>query len=332
LFEKAPYAIILVDGETGELLEFNDTVHKELGYTREEFKKMRIHDFEVFESEDEVRKHINKIMEQGYDIFETKHRRKDGEIRDMLVNCHAIALGKRNISLSILIDITEQKNAENKIKSSLREKDVLLKEIHHRVKNNMQVISSLLNLQARQISDKKYVELFNESRNRIASMALVHEKLYNSKDIANVDFKDYIHSLANGLFTFYGISSKKVLLNMSIEDISLSIDTAIPCGLIINELVSNSLKYAFPEEKKGELKIVLNKAGADDNDSVYNLIISDNGAGIPKGIDIRKTKTLGLQLVTNLVEHQLQGSLQLDRSGGTTFSIRFSELKYKSRV
>ncbi len=235
-------------------------------------------------------------------------------------------------SVHITEDITDRKLAEEMIMASLMEKEVLLKEIHHRVKNNMQVISSLLSLQARQIIDKKDIELFNESRNRIASMALVHEKLYNSKDLANIDFKDYISSLVNGLFTFYGASAKKVILKMSVEDISLSIDTAIPCGLIINELVSNSLKYAFPEEKKGELKIVLDKAGTDDNDTSYSVIISDNGIGIPEGIDIRKTKTLGLQLVTNLVEHQLQGSLQLERSGGTSFTILFRELRYNSRI
>jgi len=240
--------------------------------------------------------------------------------------------GKIIAGVEVVRDITERKSAEERILTSLREKEVLLKEIHHRVKNNMQVISSLLNLQARQISDRQYVELFNESRNRIASMALVHEKLYNSKDLANVDFKDYIHSLVNGLFTFYGVSTAKVSLVMLIENISLSIDTAIPCGLVINELVSNSLKYAFPHQKSGELKIVLDKAADDKDDSTFNLIISDNGIGIAGDIDIRETKSLGLQLVTNLVEHQLQGSLQFDRSGGTLFNIHFRELKYKNRI
>ncbi|RJR19241.1 MAG: HAMP domain-containing protein [Nitrospiraceae bacterium] len=235
-------------------------------------------------------------------------------------------------SVHIAEDITERKHTEEKIIASLKEKEVLLKEVHHRVKNNMQVISSLLNLQARQISDKQYADLFNESRNRIASMSLVHEKLYNSRDLAHVDFKDYVHTLVNGLSASYGAASSRVFLTMLIENITLSIDTAIPCGLIINELVSNSLKYAFPEDKKGELKIVLEKADSDEDRHYYNLIISDNGIGIPEDIDIRKTKSLGLQLVSNLVEHQLQGNITLDRSGGTLFHITFRELKYKNRI
>ncbi|MBI4682149.1 MAG: HAMP domain-containing protein [Nitrospirae bacterium] len=233
---------------------------------------------------------------------------------------------------SLKNQITEREKAERALSESLREKEVLLKEIHHRVKNNMQVISSLLNLQARQISDKQYIELFNESRNRIASMALVHEKLYNSKDLTNIDFKDYINCLANELFSFYGISPKKILLKISSENIRLPIDTAIPCGLIINELVSNSLKYAFPEGKNGEINIILDKTSADDNDNFYNLTVSDNGIGIPGDLDIRRLKSLGLQLVITLVEHQLKGGMQLDRSKGTLFDIHFKELKYKSRI
>lgn len=292
--------------------------------------------YKAYENRDDVCEGCPVARAFRSGIVHTKQRSVSG---DLGINYYDITAspiedsnGKIIAGVEVVRDITGRKIAEEKIMTSLREKEVLLKEIHHRVKNNMQVISSLLNLQARQIRDKKYIELFNESRNRIASMALVHEKLYNSKDLANVDFKDYIHSLVNGLFTFYGISANKVLLKMSIENISLSIDTAIPCGLIINELVSNSLKYAFPEEKKGELQIVLDKAGTDDNNIVYGLIISDNGIGIHDGIDIRKTKSLGLQLVTNLAEHQLQGDIQLHRSGGTSFCIRFRELRYKSRM
>ncbi|MBI5664815.1 MAG: HAMP domain-containing protein [Nitrospirae bacterium] len=228
--------------------------------------------------------------------------------------------------------IAQREKAEWSLSESLREKEVLLKEIHHRVKNNMQVISSLLNLQSAQITDKRYARLFSESRNRITAMALVHEKLHNSKDLANVDVKDYINSLANSLFSSYDIGPKNILLKMSVENVSLSIDTAMPCGLIINELVSNSLKYAFPGGRTGEINITFNKNRAGNNDIAYELIVSDNGVGMPGGLDIRKSSSLGLQLVINLAEHQLQGSVQLDRSRGTVFNIHFNELKYKSRL
>jgi two-component sensor histidine kinase len=220
-------------------------------------------------------------------------------------------------------DITERKHAEEQIKASLREKEVLLREIHHRVKNNMQIISSLLNLQAGYIEDKRYLEMFKESQNRIYTMSLVHEKLYRSKDFTKINFKDYIHNLANGVFQSYSSRSGNILLKLNIENVELGIDSAIPCGLIINELVTNSLKYAFPDEKKGEIKIVL----VNINGNEYELTVSDNGIGIPEDLDFRKTETLGLHLVSSLAEYQLSGKIKLDRSRGTEFSIRFGDGK-----
>lgn len=215
--------------------------------------------------------------------------------------------------------ITKRKHAEEQIKASLKEKEVLLREIHHRVKNNMQIISSLLKLQAGYIEDKKYLEMFKESQNRILTMSLVHEKLYRSKDFTKINFKEYIHNLANGVFQSYSGRSSNILLNLNIENVELGIDSAIPCGLIINELVTNSLKHAFPGEKKGEIKIVLGKIDGNE----YELTVSDNGIGIPEDIDFRKTETLGLHLVSILAEDQLSGKIKLDRSRGTEFSIRF---------
>jgi PAS domain S-box-containing protein len=233
----------------------------------------------------------------------------------------------------ILRDIYERKLAEDQIVASLREKEVLLKEIHHRGKNNMQVISSLLSLQSRYFEDSRYIELFDESRNRINSMALVHEKLYQSNDLSNIDFNEYVRSLANGLFTFYGINPANISLKIDIKDAALGIDTAIPCGLVINELVSNSLKYAFPAENHGKVLISLIRNHSDtEQDSTYELIVKDDGIGMPEDLDISKAESLGLQLVTNLVKHQLQGDVQLNRDGGTEFRIQFKELQYKKRI
>jgi len=239
----------------------------------------------------------------------------------------------QTVNAELQLEIGERRQAQEQLNASLREKEVLLKEIYHRTKNNMQVITSLLNLQSNQIDDPRYVALFDESRNRIVSMALVHEKLYRSKNLSSIDFKDYITSLANGLLTFYGRNAKNVSFTVNAGGIILGIDTAIPCGLIINELISNSLKHAFPQERSGRISIDLNKtSAADKKDNEYDLTISDDGIGIPQHIDISHTKSLGLQLVTNLTTHQLRGSIELRRNGGTSFHIRFRELKYNDRL
>ena len=216
-------------------------------------------------------------------------------------------------------DITEQRRSEDKIRKSLDEKEVLLKEIHHRVKNNMQIVSSLLDHQTQFIKDKNVIEIFAESQNRIASMALVHEKLYQSKDLAKIDIHDYINDLVANLFQSYVQNSGKTKLNMKIENIQLDIDLAIPCGLIINELVTNSLKYAFLDSRNGEIKIVFRKT----DENILELSISDNGIGIPLDLDFRKTGSLGLHLVTILAENQLHGKINLYRNEGTEFRIEF---------
>ena len=214
-------------------------------------------------------------------------------------------------------DITERKVAEEQVRTSLREKEVLLKEIHHRVKNNLQIISSLLNLQSRTIKGKKALEKFKESQNRVKSMALIHEKLYQSKDLDRVNFAEYIRSLLSYLFNSYGVGSR-VKLRIEIGNVFMNIDKAIPCGLIINEIVSNSLKYAFPEGNGGEINV-----NCKEDEGIYRLTISNDGIPFPQNVDFRKTKSLGLQLVCALVE-QLRGTVELDRTGGTEFRITFS--------
>ena len=222
--------------------------------------------------------------------------------------------------LTISRDITERKQAEEQIKASLREKEVLLKEIHHRVKNNMQVIISLLNLQSKHVKDKYDLEIFKDSQNRIKSMALIHDKLYQSKDLASIDFAEYIENLASHLFNTYSVSSSAIKLVADIKDVPLDINTAIPCGLIINELISNSLKYAFPDGQEGEIRIKLYAS----KDDTSTLIVCDNGIGLPEDLDFRNTESMGLQVVVALVE-QLKGTIALDRSEGTAFKIVFKK-------
>jgi len=198
---------------------------------------------------------------------------------------------------------------------------VLLREIHHRVKNNMQIVSSLLRLQSRYTKDKQILDIFKASQNRIETMAFIHEKLYQSKDLARVDFTDYVNTLTRNLFTTYGVSTARIKLNIDIKNVSLPLDNAILCGLIINELVSNSLKHAFPTNKQGKIKIALHPI----NKNKWELIVSDNGVGIPEDIDFRNTESLGLHLVTILAEDQLRGEINLNRTEGTEFKIKFEE-------
>jgi two-component sensor histidine kinase len=226
------------------------------------------------------------------------------------------------------LDITERKLAEEQIKASLKEKEVLLREVHHRVKNNMQVIISLLRLQAASVKDKKFSDLLKESQDRIQSMALIHEKLYRSEDFARVDFDGYLRGLARELFRSYGIDRSKIALKTEFGGVSLGLDNAVPCALIINELISNSLKHAFPEEREGEIEIAFHSTKGED----VELRVGDNGIGLPRDLDFRNTESLGLNLVTILAENQLRGSIELDSTGGTKFLIRFKRTPDKVMI
>jgi two-component sensor histidine kinase len=217
-------------------------------------------------------------------------------------------------------EVTEKTRAQEALSASLREKEVLLKEIHHRVKNNLQIISSLLSLQTTSSGREGAAEALRDSQNRIRSMALIHEKLYMSADIAHVDFREYVETLTRNLFKSYS-PGPRVRMVVDVDRVPLGIDTAIPCGLIINELVSNALKYAFPDGRPGEIRIRL----AYDS-GTCRLTVSDDGAGLPDGFDYRNTNSLGLQLVSILTE-QLEGTVELDTVRGTTFKVTFTDIE-----
>jgi two-component sensor histidine kinase/HAMP domain-containing protein len=216
-------------------------------------------------------------------------------------------------------EIAERKKAEEQVKRSLGEKEVLLKEIHHRVKNNMNVVTSLLGLQEKYVEDEKSRNMFKECRDRINSMARIHEKLYQTRDFTNIDFSAYVETLARDLFSSYHINAADVKMNVSAPGVSFGVDLIIPCGLIINELVSNALKYAFQNGRKGEINVV-----AKSENSSHAIMVSDNGSGLPDGFDVNNTDSLGFLLVNALVR-QLDGSIELDRTQGTRFTITFKE-------
>ncbi len=307
---------------SGNITEANDTFLEMVGYTREELHvgKVRWVDMtppEYAEDDAQAREQIR--LTGVCTPHEKEYIRKDGT-RVPILTGSALLDGSDQDCVSFVLDLTWRKQAERQIEESLREKEVLLQEIHHRVKNNLQVVSSLLDLQCLQIKEPTMLEMFRESQNRVKSMALVHENLYQSKNFARVNFTDYIETLIKNLFQAYGVSANHITLEKAIDEVSLSIDTAIPCGLIINELVSNALKYAFPNKNKGTIYISLHS----EEGGYYTLTIKDNGRGLPFNWEIKTVESLGLQLV-NILANQLEGTLQVDCSLGTEFSLRFKE-------
>ncbi|HMQ80829.1 MAG TPA: PAS domain S-box protein, partial [Ignavibacteria bacterium] len=228
--------------------------------------------------------------------------------------------------LGVAADITSRKLAEEITWRSLKEKELLLKEIHHRVKNNLQIIVSLLKLQAKYVFDPRDLEIFNKSRSRVETMSLIHEKLYKSADISQIDMGNYLKDLVGHLLKAYNLSTAKIQFSINAENILMSIDTAIPCGLIVNELINNILKHAFPDGYNGKIKLNLHRS-----DENVILEVSDNGIGIPESFNMDKNDSLGMQLVDTLVK-QLDGVIEVTRTDGTGFLIEFRELKYKERI
>ena len=236
------------------------------------------------------------------------------------VTATGIPLLEQGLMVSTAQDVTARKHAEEQIRASLREKETLLKEIHHRVKNNLQVISSLLNLQSHYIKDEHSKALFREAQNRVKSMALIHEKLYQSEELANIDFGSYVKNLTAYLFRSYVVDPNLVALTVDVQETRLNIDKAIPCGLIINELVSNSLKYAFPHGARGEITVRLFNG----DNTVVVLAVSDNGVGLPDDLNLRTADSLGLQLVSSLAD-QLAATVEVKRGEGTEYRLSFPQ-------
>jgi PAS domain S-box-containing protein len=215
-------------------------------------------------------------------------------------------------------DITERKRAEEYVATSLKEKEVLLKEVHHRVKNNLQIVSSLLNLQAQNVRDEETRQLFRESQSRIHSIAMIHERLCQSGDLSRIQVGEYVQSLTTHLVHSFGVDPSRVQVRTSIAESVLGIDIAVPCALLINELVANALRHAFPGDRRGEVKVELQNGRVDE----LVLTVGDNGVGMPPDVDVKAGRSLGLELVSTLTE-QLEGRLELERNGGTQFRITF---------
>ncbi len=264
-------------------------------------------------------------VREGRDTYEVEHRvvrKPTGEVRVVYERCRHFRDATGNVvrSCGMVQDITERKQAEEQIKGALAEKEVMLREIHHRVKNNLQVISSLVSLQSDTVTDAQVREVLGDVRDRVRAMALVHEKLYQTGDLARLNFADYAASLLQYLWRSHGAFAEKVRLQLAVSSVALPIEAAVPCGLILNELVGNALKHAFPDGGGGEVRVVLE---LDPADAVVSLRVGDNGCGLPPGQDWRQSSSLGLRLVQMLVS-QLRGTVTTGTGPGTEFRVTFS--------
>lgn len=301
----------------------NNAAEKLFGYSLLELvgKSPEMFNAELYAKK--IQKDIYETVSSG-EIWQgtLKNRKKDGSIFLSEIKIAPLFNPQRDIYsyVSVQRDVTERKQTEEKIRASLEEKELLLREIHHRVKNNMQVISSLLTLQAGQIKNKEYFHIFHESINRIKTMSLIHTMLYQSESISKIKIKHYLPKLCYNLTSIYKADWRGIDINYKISDIVLKIDTAIPCGLIINELISNSLKHAFPGDRKGNVNLSMRNVRG----GRIRLAVSDNGVGLPENMMWKDVDSIGLHLVKILAEGQLQGDIDVSSSDkGTEFLITF---------
>ncbi|MFC1836109.1 PAS domain S-box protein [Thermodesulfobacteriota bacterium] len=308
----------VVGDTTATIMEVNDAFCQMTGYSREELIGMTILQLEAIETPEETALHLQKIMEEGSDLFETAHRRKDGSLVQIELSARFLPIAGGRI-FAFARDITDRKKAEDQIKASLTEKEVMLREIHHRVKNNFALVCSLLKLQA-EYADATHHGLFEELEARVISMAMAHEKLYKSESLADLNLNEYVDGLIDHLVgsTELGFS---VQLRKEIRDVSFGLDTAIPLGFILTELVSNCLKHAYPDGREGEIRISLRSIPNDQ----FELVVSDNGIGIPEDMDMWNQTSLGMDLVQAFAD-KLQGEIEIVRDNGTKARLIFREI------
>lgn len=328
LFEATPAAIVMSD-EKARVIRINKEFTRLFGFTPEEAIGRNIDELVVSKEEmARVKKIYRPKIDRGESIVHEGIRKsKKGKNIDALITVTPIVVeGKLRGFYALYQDITQRKKAEKKLRESLKEKTVLLQEIHHRVKNNMQLIASLLRLQASRSQNEEYRQLVEVSYQRIRSMALVHESLYRLENLARIDFADYTDRLISHLYAAYfpDEKRKKIEVKVSVKNVYLDINQAIPCGLILNELVSNAFKYAFVGRSSGKLEVLIQPQGR----KYYRLEVSDDGVGLPADLQLDKLTTLGLQIVIDLVK-QLEGQLEIKREKGTSFVIVFPRKRIK---
>ncbi|ADL58810.1 predicted sensory transduction histidine kinase [Methanothermobacter marburgensis str. Marburg] len=311
LFDLSPDYIILLDLEGGVILDINSTLSERLGMAPEELRGTSIYDVEFiaddvkhkFRSKLEIIKDEGNIEPYEVVLNDPLGRKYTVRIYNKLVHAEG-----RDCALVVLHDISDLKRTQRMLEKSLEEKELLLKEIHHRVKNNLMIISSLLSLQSRKAKDEETLDLFRESENRARSMALIHERLYRSEDLKNIDMGEYVRTLASEVFRSYSADSR-IRLNMDVDELKVDVETAIPVGLIVNELLTNAVKHAFPHGE-GTVSVSVKRS----NNHVL-IEVSDDGVGFPQDLDWESSPSLGLQLVRNLTD-QIDGTAEMISEGG----------------
>ncbi|WP_333318127.1 PAS domain S-box protein [Microcoleus sp. B4-C1] len=331
LAENIQDSVWLMSAEFTDLLYLSPAYEQIWGRSREELYADPLKMMEWVHPEDKIllEEAMGRVLQGESTNTEYRIFLPDGTIRWVCDRAFPIydESGKIYRIAGICEDISDRKLTDARIQAALREKEVLLKEIHHRVKNNMQVISSLLQLQAQYIEDEATLTLFEESQTRIHSMALIHEQLYQSEHLDRIALSPYVENLVANLYQSFGCGNTSIKFNLKVDPIYLNIETAIPCGLIINELVSNSLKYAFISSLAGEISINFHEI----NNSQFHLTIQDNGRGFTANFDWENTETLGLRLV-KMLAYQLEASIAIDSQRGTCYSLIFQELNYRQRI
>lgn len=321
-FDRIPVAMIVVD-DAGEIIRLSEVAETTFGYASEELIGQKV---EVLLSprdrRQQVDPHRSVLVEPGVCSWGSGRNlnglRKDGSEFPVEIGINMVETGEGPMTLSVILDLSERKLSEKRIRDALEQKDILLKEVHHRVKNNLQVIHSLLDLQALRMVDNDLVDVLRDSQNRIRSMSLIHQTLYLSQNFAQVDFHRFLGELLPRLTESYGTRASQVRIDIRALDVTLPINEAIPCGLIINELVSNALKHGFPNQQSGTVLVAISR----NNDQVVELSVSDDGRGIPPDTDLSRSDSLGLQLV-HLLTRQLHGKLDVQRRNPTRFTLRF---------
>lgn len=322
----------IIVGLDKKLLRVNSTFCNMLGYKEEEILQKTFDDLtypdDLKIGVDDVTQMING--EKDYTVIQKRYVHKNGRIIRAYVSS-TLLRDSQNEPLYFVThiqDFTEKIEADEKLKISLLEKEALIRELYHRTKNNMQVICSMIGLKALSSSDSQIINIFKEMENRIQTMALVHQKLYQSQNLSKIDLKDYVYDLTHQLFMSYNMSSEKISLNIDLDEITVLIDTAIPCGLFLNELISNAFKFAFPGDMKGDISISLKKL----EDNSIELKVSDNGIGLQTDVETAGSETLGFKLLSNVADSQLQGILKFEVENGVSCSVVFKDEYYSERV
>ncbi len=334
LFIGGPTVVLRLRNTEGWPVEYvSPNIKSQFGYLPEDLTSGRIPFADLVhpDDRDRIRTEIRQHAEAKTAWYEQDYRIRTatGEYRwiyDFTVLEYDLS-GAVTHFHGYIMDTTERKQVQEDLQRSVREKEILLREVHHRVKNNMQVISGLIELQATRISDPEIRSLFFESQNRIRTMALIHEILYRSSDYARIDFSTYLKELITHLLSSYGRDNGGIEIETRLDVTYLSLDLAIPCGLMANELISNALKHAFPHGKKGRIVIKLLQPAK----GQYELSVSDDGIGFPADLEIAKASTFGLQVVNGIATHQMRGSIRLQKTPGTTVTISFAEQLSPSR-